>query len=74
MTKIKNKNNIIKDLEFIFEKKLKLSDKTTTKAKQFDSIVILQIINMAKIKYNKTIDGTSISKCKTISEIVDKIS
>ena len=39
----------------------------------FDSIMILQIINLAKTKYNKNINGLSISKCKKISEIIDLI-
>ena len=64
---------IIKDLSEIFERKnLKLTDKTTD-LDQFDSLIILQIMNLAKIKYKKQIDGRQVSKCKKISDIINII-
>ena len=66
-------NKIIKDLSEIFEKKnLKPKDKTSD-LDQFDSIIILQIMNLAKTKYKKQIDGRQVSKCKKISDIIDLI-
>jgi acyl carrier protein len=69
----KKYNQILKNLEIIFEKKIKPTDKTD-KLENFDSIIILQIMNLAKTSYKKNIDGLRISKCKTISEIIDIIS
>tara|TARA_A100001011_G_scaffold211730_1_gene219954 strand:- start:110 stop:325 length:216 start_codon:yes stop_codon:yes gene_type:complete len=69
----KKHDQILKNLEIIFEKKIKPKDKTD-ELDNFDSIIILQIMNLAKTKYNKNIDGLKISKCKTISEIIDTIS
>ena len=66
------KNKILKDLESIFEKKVKEKD-DIKKFKNFDSITILQIINLAKIKYKRDVDGITISKCKTISEIINNL-
>ena len=66
----KKKIHILKDLEIIFEKKIKLTDKTD-RLENFDSIIILQIMNLAKTIYKKDIDGLKISKCKTVSEIID---
>tara|TARA_B110000046_G_C12604546_1_gene238246 strand:- start:77 stop:283 length:207 start_codon:yes stop_codon:yes gene_type:complete len=63
-------NKILKSLEIIFEKKVKENDKTG-KLDNFDSITILQIMNLAKTNYKKNIDGLTIAKCKTISEIID---
>jgi len=67
---INKKTKILKELENIFEKKLKLTD-TTEKLKNFDSIIILQIMNLAKTNYNKNVDGLTIAKCKKISEIIN---
>lgn len=64
------KKKILKNLQVIFEKKVKESDKTT-KLDNFDSITILQIMNLAKTNYNKNISGLTIAKCKTISDIID---
>ena len=68
----KTKNKILNKLEIIFEKKVKLNDQTS-KLDNFDSITILQIMNLAKTNYNKNVDGLTIAKCKTISEIIDII-
>ncbi len=67
---INKEKKILKELENIFEKKLKLTD-TTEKLKNFDSIVILQIMNLAKTNYKKSVDGLTIAKCKKISEIIN---
>ena len=57
----------------IFEKKnLKETDKISD-LDQFDSLIILQIMNLAKTKYKKQIDGVQIAKCKKISDIVNLI-
>ena len=56
----------------IFEKNVKENDKTE-KFDNFDSITILQIMNLAKTNYKKNIDGLSIAKCKKISDIIDLI-
>ena len=59
-----NIKKILKDLSFILEKKdLKETDKTT-KLKFFDSVIILQIINLAKSTYDKQIDDAKVEKCK----------
>jgi acyl carrier protein len=64
---------IIKDLSEIFDRKsLKLTDKTSD-LDQFDSLIILQIMNLAKTKYKKQIDGRQVAKCKKISEIINLI-
>ena len=60
---------ILKDLQLIFEKKIKETDKTS-ELENFDSITILQIMNLAKTKYKKNIDGLTIIKCKKILDIV----
>ena len=71
MSKISNK--ILKDLSEILEKKnLKTSD-NISELKQFDSIIILQIINMCNIKYKKKIDGLKISNSKKILDIINLI-
>lgn len=64
------RKEILKNLQVIFEKKIKVNDKTT-KFDNFDSITILQIMNLAKTNYKKKIDGLTIARCKTISEIID---
>lgn len=66
-------NKVLKDLNAIFENKVKESDKTN-KFENFDSITILQIMNLAKTKYKKNIDGLTIAKCKTISDIINLLS
>ena len=64
---------ILKDLSLIFEKKkLKELDKTSD-LDQFDSIIILQIMNLAKTKYKKQIDGREVASCKIISDIINLI-
>ena len=63
---------ILNDLAVIFEKKVKENDKTE-KFDNFDSITILQIMNLSKTNYKKNIDGLSIAKCKKISDIIDLI-
>ena len=71
MSKISNK--ILKDLSEILERKnLKTSD-NISELKQFDSIIILQIINMCNMKYKKKIDGLKISNCKKILDIINLI-
>ena len=68
---MKNINNkILDELKIIFEKKIKLNDKTS-KLENFDSITILQIMNLAKTNYKKNVTGLTIIKCKTISEIIN---
>ena len=67
-------NKILDELSLIFEKKnLKPKDKISN-LEQFDSIIILQIMNLAKTKHKKNISGTEIYKCRTISEIINIIS
>ena len=67
------KKKLLKDLSEIFEKKnIKEKDKTS-ELDQFDSLIILQIMNLAKIKYKKKIDGRQIAKCKMVSDIVNLI-
>ena len=64
---------IITDLCEIFDRKsLKLADKTSD-LDQFDSLIILQIMNLAKTKYKKQIDGRHVAKCKKISDIINLI-
>jgi acyl carrier protein len=66
-------SKILKDLSLIFEKKnLKLEDKTSN-LDQFDSIIILQIMNLAKIAYKKNISGLKLTDCKKILDIVKLI-
>lgn len=68
---MKNINNkILDELKIIFEKKVKPNDKTS-KLENFDSITILQIMNLAKTNYKKNVTGLTIIKCKTISEIIN---
>lgn len=65
------KKKILKDLIIIFEKKsLKDSDETA-KLKQFDSLVILQIMNLAKTKYKKQIDGRKVASCEKVADIIN---
>ena len=64
---------ILKKLHVIFEKKVKETDKTN-ELDNFDSITILQIMNLAKTDYKKNIDGLTIAKCKTISNIINLLS
>ena len=64
---------ILKKLHVIFEKKVKETDKTN-KLDNFDSITILQIMNLAKTDYKKNIDGLTIAKCKTITDIINLLS
>tara|TARA_Y100000389_G_C17297706_1_gene431331 strand:- start:474 stop:686 length:213 start_codon:yes stop_codon:yes gene_type:complete len=66
------KNEILKYLSDIFETKVKDTDKIS-KLPNFDSIIILQIMNLAKTIYKKNIDGQRIASCKKISEIIDLI-
>ncbi len=69
----KNSSKILKDLSEILEKKnLKPSDNISD-LKQFDSIIILQIINMSNMNYKKKIDGLKISKSKKILDIINLI-
>ena len=66
-----NKKKILKELGKIFEKNnLKEKDKVSD-LEQFDSIIILQVMNLAKISYKKNVDGAKIAKCKTISDIIN---
>jgi acyl carrier protein len=68
MNKINDK--ILKELANIFEKKnIKEIDKTSD-LENFDSLIILQIMNLAKIRYKKQIDGRKIANCKKISDII----
>ena len=69
----KKANKILEELSKILEKKnLKPSDNISD-LKQFDSIIILQIINMSKMVYKKKIDGRQISKSKKILDIISLI-
>jgi|688.fasta_scaffold1156140_1 acyl carrier protein len=68
MNKISDK--ILKELANIFEKKnIKEIDKTSD-LENFDSLIILQIMNLAKIRYKKQIEGRKIANCKKISDII----
>ena len=61
---------IILDLTKILNKKnLKETDKISD-LEIFDSIIVLQIINLAKIKYKKEIDAIKITKAKRVSDII----
>lgn len=69
----KKTNKILNNLSQIFEKKnLKPEDKISS-LEQFDSIIILQIINMCNMIYKKKIDGLQVSKCKKIIDIINLI-
>lgn len=69
----KDAKKILTELSAILEKKnLKPSD-TISSLKQFDSIIILQIINLCNMTYKKKIDGLQISKCKKIIDIINLI-
>jgi|OM-RGC.v1.034552670 acyl carrier protein len=71
--KLENKKKqILKGLCNIFEKKIKESE-NVNKLENFDSIIILKIISLAKTNYKKNIDGEKISNCKKISDIIDLI-
>ena len=68
MDKVNSK--ILKELANIFEKKnIKEIDKTSD-LENFDSLIILQIMNLAKTRYKKQIDGRKIANCKKISDII----
>ncbi len=68
MNKINDK--ILKELANIFEKKnIKEIDKISD-LEHFDSLIILQIMNLAKIRYKKEIEGRKIANCKKISDII----
>jgi acyl carrier protein len=54
------------------KKKIKESE-NVNKLENFDSIIILKIISLAKTNYKKNIDGEKISNCKKISDIIDLI-
>lgn len=69
----KNSKKILNDLSKIFEKKNIKSTDNISSLKEFDSIIILQIINMSNVNYKKKIDGLQISKCKKISDIINLI-
>ena len=60
---------ILKDLQSIFGKKVKETDKTD-ELENFDSIIILQIMNLAKTEYKKNVNGLAIVKCKKIIDII----
>ncbi len=69
----KNSKQILNHLSKIFEKKnLEVND-NISELKLFDSIIILQIINMCNLNYKKKIDGLQISKCKKIIDIINLI-
>lgn len=69
----KNTKKILNELSKILEKNnLKPTEKISD-LKQFDSILILQIINMSNISFKKKIDGLQITKCKKISDIINLI-
>ena len=64
------RKKIVKDLSEIFESNL-IETMSIDKLDNFDSIIILQIMNLARLNYKKKIDGKTISRCSKISEIVD---
>ena len=69
----KNSKKILNHLSKILEKKnLEVND-NISELKLFDSIIILQIINMCNLNYKKKIDGLQISKCKKIIDIINLI-
>ena len=60
----KTTNKILKDLSKILEKKnLKLTDNVSD-LKQFDSIIILQIINLCSMSYQKKLMACNYLKVK----------
>ena len=64
------KKKIIFDLKKILKKKnLKETDKTSD-LEIFDSIIVLQIINLAKVTYKKEVDPIKITKAKKVSDII----
>ena len=69
---IKSRNEVLKNLCAIFETNVKETDKID-KLQNFDSIVFLQIMNLAKTNYKKNIDGQKISNCKKVSDIINLI-
>ena len=69
----KNTKKILVELSKILEKKNLKSSDNIADLKQFDSIIILQIINMCNIVYKKKIDGLQISKSKKILDIINLI-
>jgi acyl carrier protein len=68
MNKINNK--ILKELANIFEKKNIKEIDETSDLENFDSLIVLQIMNLAKIRYKKQIEGRKIANCKKISDII----
>ena len=68
MNKINDK--ILKELANIFEKKKIKGDDKTSDLENFDSLIILQIMNLAKIRYKKQIEGRKIANCEKISDII----
>ena len=69
----KNTKKILNELSKILERKNLKSSDNISDLKHFDSIIILQIINMSNIIYKKKIDGLQISKSKKISDIINLI-
>ena len=69
----KNTKKILVELSKILEKKNLKSSDNIADLKQFDSIIILQIINMCNMIYKKKIDGLQISKSKKILDIINLI-
>ena len=69
----KNTKKILTDLSKILEKKNLTPTDNISDLKNFDSIIILQIINMSNMIYKKKIDGLQISKSKKISDIINLI-
>tara|TARA_A100000164_G_C21861593_1_gene750371 strand:+ start:1096 stop:1338 length:243 start_codon:yes stop_codon:yes gene_type:complete len=69
----KNANKILDELSKILEKKNLKSSDNIAELKQFDSIIILQIINMCNMVFKKKIDGLEISKSKKILDIINLI-
>ena len=61
---------ILKDLNDILETKNLKPDTKISKLKFFDSIIYLQIITKAKLKYKLRITGDQLSSCKTINDII----
>ena len=68
----KNRNEVLKNLCNIFEINVNETD-SINKIQNFDSIIFLQIMNLAKTNYKKNIDGQKISKCKKVSDIINLI-
>ena len=69
---MRKKKELLQKLSLIFEKRVKETDKVN-KLQNFDSLIVLLIINLAKTKYKKNINSEKILSCKTISEIIDLI-